>query len=313
MTTLESLISIIGNISRSERKLVRRYLIVRSQSNPSKTLKLFDLLYNNAGRNWSTADLEKRLDLHRHHAAFARIVSHLRKRVIEALSLPIIITNDHYSERTKAIFHFHQQYLKAVILFEAGDYDAADETLLSLTSWTSDFELYAEQIAVVEFLIRIIRINGNPEVIQHFKDVPQHSRRLMTLISSAESIREMVDNGLLKEAQHQYGELKWFAKESNSTRALFALTGIEGKAAQLRGDYEIAERFFIEQLSYCDNDAVKNEENIAQTCADIAQNAIHLKKSTVAKEYLEKALRCRKVFKTTSIQLEHLKKEILTA
>lgn len=310
MTTFESLISIIGNISRSERKLVRRYLVVKTLSNPNKMLKLFDLIYNKSGKNWSTGELEKRLGLHRHHAAFARLVSQLRKRVIEALSLPIVTTNDRYYERTKALFHFHRQYLKALILFEAGDYESADEILLSLMSWVNDFELYAERIAVVEFLMHIVRIYGQQEVLGYFKDVPQNSRQLMTLVASGESLRELANHGQLKPVEHKYGELKWFAEKSQSARALFVLSGLEGKVAELRGDYLTAEKFFLEQLGYCNHDAVKSDEHRAQVYADIVQNEIYLKKFDAAKEYLEIALRCKKKFKATVMQLEKLQKEL---
>lgn len=312
MTTYESLVALIGNVNRHDQKLVRRYLTVKSQAGqPNKTLKLFDLLMSQHGKSLTSAQVQKRLGLARHHATFGRLVNLLRRRIIEALSLPVVIAGDpNYSERTKALFHYHRQCLKALILFEAGDFAGSNETLFALLFWTEKYELYAERMVTAEFLMQTIRIYTEPESLKYFKDVPEDSRRALTLISYAERIREMVDEGKYEQALVKFGELKDCIKGSASHYALFVLKGVEAKVAAIRGQYKRAEKLFFVQLGCCNHDAVRSEENRAQVYADIAQNSISLKKTALAKEYIDMALRCRRRYKTTDAQLEKLQAEM---
>jgi hypothetical protein len=309
MTTLESLICLVGTISRQERKPVRNYLCAQPNGNkrPNKLLKLFELLIANPSKQWTIADLEMRLDLQRFHGTFGGLVAQLRRRLLEALSLPLTVAgNENYSERTKAEIHFHRQYLKALILFEAGDYASADEILLALIFWTEKYELFAERMAAAEFLMRTIRVYGNADALKHFKDIPDESRLLLSAISQAETIREMLDEGTYAEAQLKITAFNQEIKDRASRRALFVMKGVEAKAAVLGGKYGKAQKAFIEQLGCCNHESVWSEEDRAQVYTDIAQSAVYMQKKTVAKEYIEMALRCRRKFKKTLAELEKL-------
>lgn len=314
MTTYESLVALTGNIGRQEQKLVRRHLTVKSQQGQrNKTLKLFDLLMGKQGKSRTSTHMQKRLGLGRHHATFGRLVNQLRRRIIEALSLPVVVAgNLNYSERTKALLHYHRQYLKALLLFEAGDFAGSNETLLSLFYWTEKYELYAERIATTEFLMQTIRIYSQPESLKYFRDAPEDSRCALTLISYAERIREMVDEGKYKEAEQKFVELNECIKGSASHYALFVLKGVEAKVATLRHQYKKAEKLFFVQLGCCNHDAVRSEENRAQVYADLAQNFFAQKKIALVKEYIDMVLRCRRRYKTTDTQLEKLQAEMQT-
>lgn len=313
MTTLESLTRIIGNVSRSERKFVRDYLFTRSQNKqrPNKMLKLFDLLVADHERKCTTAELKKRLALERHHATFGRLVSHLRKRTIEALSLPLVTAcNENYSERTKALFHYHRQYLKALIFFEADDYASADETLLSLLFWTEKYELHAERMATAEFLMRTIRIYSQAESLKHFKDIPDQSRKTLSVTASAEHIREMIDEGTYHEARLRFNLLSESIKGVASRRALFVMKGIQAKAAATAGKYKDAEKLFFEQLKLCKHPVVYTEENHAQVYTDIAWIHFRRKKFVLARQVLRDLTHCKRKTKATQAEIEKLENEL---
>ncbi|MCK6640909.1 MAG: hypothetical protein L6Q81_12580 [Bacteroidia bacterium] len=313
MTTYESLVSLTSNISKQEHKLVRRYLIGKSLpgQSTSKSIKLFDLLISERGKNFTSAQIQKRLGLARHHATFGRLVAQLRRRILEALCLPIVVAgNENYSERTKAEIHFHRQYLKAIILFEAGDYAGADEILLTLIFWTEKYELCAERMAAAEFLMRTIRIYGHPDALKHFKDVPGHSRNVLTVIACAEHIRRIIDAGNYEQARKKFSALNDNLKGVTTIRALFVIKGIEAIVAATAGNNKKAEKLFFEQLGYCNHDAVRSEEDRAQVYTDIAQVSVRLKKEDVAREYIAMAQRCKRRFKKTVGQLEKLQSDM---
>lgn len=152
---------------------------------------------------------------------------------------------------------------------------------------------------------------GNQKVLTHFKDDPQHIRRILSLISSAEDLRGLADSGMLQLISHHYGELTKYAREVKSGRALFILTGVEAKVAELRGDHKTAENIFKEQLKLAtEHPAVKSEENRAQVYADLSQNAIHSKQIEKAKTYFGRAMECKQKFLNTVRQLKELKERI---
>lgn len=306
MTTLESLIAIVGNVSRQEHKLVRRYLTVRNQE-PNQMLRLFDLLFDDPQRNWTTADLEKLLKLQRHHAAFARLVSQLRKRLIEALSLPIVTTNDRHSGRMQALIGFHRKYLEALILFAAGDYRAVDETLLSMLPALNKHELHAESIAVLDFLMHVIRVNGNLDALDKLRHLPAKFHQAQLLISSAEEVRDQIDAGKITQLHPLYLDLKDVARKTGSARALYMFNGIEGRLAEQRKEYGLANEYFLEQLKYCNDPAVNSDELRGQVYVDLARNELNLKRKGSARKFLKEAMRSRVQFKATAIEIERLR------
>lgn len=102
-------------------------------------------------------------------------MSRLHELIIEALSLSSVTADiENYSARMKALFHYHQQYPKALNLFEERNYTLADETLLALIFWAEKYELHAGRIAVAEFLMRTIRMYCNAAALKYFKDIPEN-------------------------------------------------------------------------------------------------------------------------------------------
>jgi hypothetical protein len=311
MTTFESLSQIIGNLSSQERKTVRRYIASFIALNKnSRSLKLFDLICYHQGKTLTEEQLQRRLYGKRHPKASARLISQLHKRVLEALSLPIISGKGKFADRIWAEIHLHRQYIKALVLFEAGDHAASNATLLALFYHTSEFELYAERISAVEFLMHTIRVYSTPEAIQHFRDVPAQSRFHLALQSSGEALRELANANEMQRVEHEYAKLKQYAKQTKSPRAMFLLRGVEAKIAEQRGHFKRAEKFYYEQLGYCNNPSVYTEENKAQVQIDIAWIHFRQNKIALAKQFLRELTYRKRKTKATLEQIEKLEKEL---
>ncbi|MBK9412743.1 MAG: hypothetical protein IPN61_04855 [Bacteroidetes bacterium] len=173
MNNLISLRNLIKKLTSEEMKILTRIAQSTSKSNlknENKTLLLVQLLL--VEPNLNSSEIQKNIYSSSNYAAFNKLCSRLREKILDSILLESSIDQGGYSKRNKIVFELKKKLIQADILNLKGLREQADSICKKVISISNDYEIYDLTIQSLITREKFVRLRKNQkEVIKVVSEI----------------------------------------------------------------------------------------------------------------------------------------------
>jgi hypothetical protein len=267
MNGLTTLTTLIGALNSTERSMCKSYLTAfdsRGEKFDSKSLKLFELLYNH--KDCTERELEFLLYGKKNTEAFSRLVLRLRDKLLEAVTLPknsSWLENNHYD---KALSVCRNKLQQAAFLLSRNLTDMASLHLSSVCDTAEQYEFFAEWGQALELLPQTkTKLPAN--YARQLKKVQQQFHFCLTCTELL-SYAQTTSTGASESA---IAELKAMHKTIGSSRTEFLLLETEAITASKSYRLKLAVQSIKKQIKLINaTPALQNGEKLRSASLKLA-------------------------------------------
>lgn len=304
MSILNTVRSVIGKMSKEERKVARSFLTSLSQRGadaPNQTLKLFDVLCDELKEEtiFSDEQVEALVYTEKSDSAFPRLVLRLKDKIVESLTLSVNLErSDAYSERGRALHETRKNLSQAQILHTRGLWHVALPMIDDCIKKAAKFEHYEEWAVALRLRMEIRTIQDGENFFE--SDNKIYEKVLRGLVASKRALEHYyklishiefkAGGSRLEELQHSIDTLQHEFERSGSANVAFFLHYLEVQFYQDLRLYLPASGILKTLCDLVENSpAVSSPDRLAGAYINRAWNEICIRRFSAAIMYLGKA------------------------
>lgn len=295
MSGLSKLRELAQGMSKAERDYCINYLTAfdsRGKRHDNKTLKLFYLINATSNNDLTETDIVFQLyGSQKDHPNYIKLLLRLRDKLYEAITSEVNLNKcDTFTERAYYRIQLRKRLNQAEVLLHRNSIELADSLLIGLKEQAQVYELFEEQLAVLQLRHELALHKADYKEAQNLQAQINRCRLQSSTLETARKFYLHARHGDPDTIKAQFKELQALLEDAPSQTAQVYLLKAYSEAERNSKQYAAAAKGYRQIHSlYVHSKAVYDLHAQAETLTNLSEMYIRLQKFERAISTLEQA------------------------